>query len=103
VSLANLLRTAKAKQRLATSLGCIQAGPDAGLGIQCDVRLEFCGELAFVISPGQRAAEAPPGCGDFRSQGTHALSAYAPSAGVRKRERISVACSHSAAAFRTCL
>src|ERR1039458_4097265 len=89
--LARLLHSAEADEGLAAAFNGREAGTDAVFRMHLDVACKLGVEVLVVAHSAEQAAEANPKCSEPGHQ--------ASSAGFRKRARISVVCSHSAAAF----
>ena len=97
MSLLGLLHAAETDEGLAAGFLRRKTGADTGVGMERDVGFEFGGEVVVGTAAAEEAQQAKT----EGSQFAHGAP-YASPAGVRKRARIAVVCSHSAAAFFTC-
>ena len=97
MSLLRLLHPAKVDESLAAGLLRRKAGVDTRVCMERNVGFE----LGSKVVVGTAAAEKTQQAKTEGSQFAHGAP-YASPAGVRKRARIAVVCSHSAAAFFTC-
>src|SRR5579859_168203 len=97
MSLLSLLYTAEMNESLTAGLLRGKAGADARIRVERDVGFQLGGEVVVRTAAAEDAYQAKTESSQF----THSVP-YASPAGARKRARIAVVCSHSAAAFFTC-
>src|SRR5215469_12562277 len=96
--LADLLLASQFDQCAATRFFCTQSLAHRVLNMHRYMRLQFSRKVVFRASSARNANETHPKCAKLSQV---VSSAYAFS-GAKNRERISVVCSQSAVALRTC-
>ena len=96
ISLPRLLRSAQANQRLPPRFVTAQSSAHPVLRMHRHMALDLRGKIILCFPRARHSPQPHP----QRSQPTHRKPHHASAAGVTKRARISVVCSHSATALR---